>query len=92
MRPRESAGLIPEMEVCSGKIATDVDEDKDLHADQRESTSMKEGISLLVITCERRADCGDNERKIQRGRERGVHNSEMSTDRNKCLETNEWKG
>lgn len=54
---------------------------------------MKEGIFLLVIICERRVDCGDNERKIQRGREReGVYNFEMSIDRNKCLEINEWKG
>ena len=38
-------GLVTEMQGCSGRTARDVDEDEAVHADKRESTSMKEGVT-----------------------------------------------
>lgn len=53
-----------------------MDEHEDVHTNKRESGNMKEGASVLVITCEQRAR-GHNERKIQRDRE-GKRSPEMS--------------
>lgn len=69
MRPGESAGLVTEIEGCSDRTATDVDEDKAVHNDKRESISMKEGVSVLVIMFAYRADCEGNRTK-SRGRKR----------------------
>lgn len=48
------------MEGSSGKLGMDVGEDEDVHVDTREDRNMKEGISVLVITCECGAECGDD--------------------------------
>ena len=71
MRPGESAGLVTEIEGCSGRTATDVDLDEALHNGKRESIRVKEGVSVLVIMFAYRADCGGNRRKSRERKRRG---------------------
>lgn len=60
MRHREGASQVRETEECSGKIGTDVGKDEDVRVDTGEDRNMKEGISVIVITCEQGADCRDH--------------------------------